>query len=173
MLTAQLTNCPAPHSAFFTHTQVATRCRCPSRTSCPSPAAWPVTCWISAQCQTPCYPQSSPQCYPMSPPPPAGCFCITDPPPSCSFTPPPPPKNTSPTGSHQVQVPLEDTLSLASSLVCHLLDHRPVSDPMLPPMLTPMLAPMSPRPPGCFNHRIADPRHSCSISLHPRNPVRA
>jgi hypothetical protein len=32
-----------------------------------------------------------------------------------------------------VQVPLEDILSLASSLACHLLDHRPVSDPASPP----------------------------------------
>jgi hypothetical protein len=32
-----------------------------------------------------------------------------------------------------VQVPLEDILSLASSLACHLLDHTPMSDPASPP----------------------------------------
>jgi hypothetical protein len=35
-----------------------------------------------------------------------------------------------------VQVPLEDILSLASSLANHLLDHGPVSDPSSPPRKT-------------------------------------
>jgi hypothetical protein len=35
-----------------------------------------------------------------------------------------------------VQVPLEDILSLASSLAGHLLEHAPVSDPRSPPRKT-------------------------------------
>jgi len=41
-----------------------------------------------------------------------------------------------PTGCHQVQVPLESILSLASSLAAHLLDHPPVADPSSPPRKT-------------------------------------
>ncbi|KAF6261308.1 condensin II non structural maintenance of chromosomes subunit-domain-containing protein [Scenedesmus sp. NREL 46B-D3] len=36
-------------------------------------------------------------------------------------------------GSHQVQVPLEDILQLASCLMSHLLQHPPVADPRSPP----------------------------------------
>jgi hypothetical protein len=38
-----------------------------------------------------------------------------------------------PAGSHQVQVPLEDILQLASCLMSHLLQHPPVADPRSPP----------------------------------------
>ena len=37
-----------------------------------------------------------------------------------------------PTGGHQVQVALEDILSLASSLAGHLLEHPPVTEPRSP-----------------------------------------
>lgn len=38
-----------------------------------------------------------------------------------------------PAGSHQVQVPLEDILQLAASIMQHLLDHPPMADPSSPP----------------------------------------
>jgi hypothetical protein len=38
-----------------------------------------------------------------------------------------------PTGGHQVQVPLEDILQLASAMMSYLLAHPPANEPSSPP----------------------------------------